>query len=153
VLFVRTLRRWDFVMSSPLFISGRRLCFVNPLTSALAQFRIRWAESDTRRAEAAIAPVQEFVAAMRPLQYLVAVVLILWLALPVELYLFGTGLELLVLMASFYALILVALAYIYVRRGVLQVCGRSFAAMSFDALACAPFSVNLVRKLAMQRSL
>jgi hypothetical protein len=153
VLFVRRFRRWGFVMSSPLFVSGRRLCCVNPLTPSVPQFRLRWSENDTRQEEERTEGLQEFLAALRPLQYLVAVLLILLLALPVELYLFGTGLELLVLMASFYGVILVALVYIYLRRSALQVSGRSFAALSFDALACAPFAINLVRKLAMQRSL
>ncbi len=153
VLFVRSRRRWSFVMSSPLFVSGRRLCFVNPLTPAAAQFRVRWSENDTRQEEERIEAVQEFLAVLRPLQYLVTVLLTLLLALPVELYLFGTGLELLVLMACFYGVILVALVYIYLRRKALGLSGRSFAALAFDALACAPFAINLVRKLGMQRSL
>jgi len=153
VLFVRGIRRWAFVMSSPLLVAGRRLCFVNPLAPAVAQFRIQWSENDTRPEEESGAVLQEFLAALRPVQYLVVVLLLLLLALPLELFLFGTGLELLLLMASFYGVILVALIYIYLHRGTLRLSGRSFAALSFDALACAPFAINLVRKLALHRSL
>ena len=56
-------------------------------------------------------------------------------------------------MALFYLVILVTLVVIYRRRGALRLTGRGFAALCFDALACAPFAINLVRKLALRRSL
>jgi hypothetical protein len=46
-----------------------------------------------------------------------------------------------------------ALGYIYARRRELRLSGKAFASLSFDSLACAPFALNLVRKLAMRRSL
>jgi hypothetical protein len=153
VLFVNRGGRWGFVMSSPLIFGGRRLCFVNPLAPGVAQFRVQWAENDSRQQQEGNEALQEFFTALRPVRYLTAVLLVMLLALPVELVIFGTGLELLVLMASFYLVILVALTYIYVRHRQLQLSGRSFAALCFDSLACSPFAINLTRKLAMRRSL
>jgi hypothetical protein len=153
VLFVNGGGRWSFVMSSPLLLGGRRLCFVNPLTPVVTQFRVRWSDQDTRQEQEQPGEIQEFLAALRPVRYLVAVLGVLLLALPVELVYFGTGPELLVLMASFYVVILVALTYVYVKRRVLKLTGRSFAALAFDALACSPFAINLVRKLGMRRAL
>ena len=153
VLFVNSRGRWGFAMSSPFLLGGRRLCFVNPLTPAVAQFRVRWSEDDARQEQESDEALQEFFAALLPVRYMTALLLVLLLALPVELMFFGTGLQLLALMASFYAVILLALAYIFVRRKALQLSGRAFAALSFDSLACSPFAINLVRKLTMQRGL
>jgi hypothetical protein len=153
VLFLRSDARWRYLLSSPLLLGGRRLCFVNPLTPAIPQFRVKWSENDTRQQSERDEDLSEFFTALRPLQYLVTGLWLLLLALPVELYLFGTGIELLALMAAFYGLVLAALIYTYVRRATLGLSGRAFAALSFDSLACAPFAVNLVRKLTMRRAL
>ncbi|MFX6230632.1 hypothetical protein ABTF44_21795, partial [Acinetobacter baumannii] len=53
----------------------------------------------------------------------------------------------------FYAVILVALSFVYARRGDLGLSGKAFAAVAFDAITCSPFAVNLVRKLCLRRSL
>jgi hypothetical protein len=153
VLFLRRGHRWRFVMSTQLLVEGRRLCFVSPLTPAIPQFRVRWSEGDARQEQEDEPALLAFFGALRPLQYLVSGLLLLLLALPVELLFFGTGPELLALMAAFYLLILVALGYTYARRAVLRLSVKSFLALSFDALACAPFAINLVRKLGMRRSL
>src|SRR5205814_1291722 len=42
---------------------------------------------------------------------------------------------------------------IFRRRRELRLTSRAFAALCFDALACSPFAINLVRKLALRRSL
>jgi hypothetical protein len=157
VLFVHHLAggrgRWGFVMSSALLLGGRRLCFVNPFTPAIPQFRVKWSEADTRQERESLDELHAFFAALRPVQYLVAVLWVLLAALPVEIAVLGTGPELLVLMASFYLVIVVMLVYVYVRRGALRLSSKAFAAVAFDALACSPFAVNLARKLAMRRSL
>jgi hypothetical protein len=86
-------------------------------------------------------------------QYLVNTLLVILLVLPVELFLFGTGVELLAIMASFYLVIVATLSCIYVRRHELELSDRSFLALCFDSLACAPFAINLARKLALRRGL
>jgi hypothetical protein len=153
LLLLRRTRGWSFAMSSPLMLGGRRLCLLNPFTPGVPTFRVRWSEADTRQEREPREELESFCAALRPVQYLVVVLWVLLLVLPVELILLGTGTELLALMVAFYVVILAALGYIGVRRRALCVSGRSFLALSFDALACAPFAVNLVRKLALRRSL
>jgi hypothetical protein len=153
VLFLRPRRGWQFAMSSGLLLAGRRLCFCNPLLPAIPQFRVQWSERDTRQEEERDGELSAFLAALRPLQYLVTALWLLLVALPFDVLLLGTGPELLALMAAFYLVILLALGYIYARRAALGVSAGALAALSFDALACAPFAVNLVRKLSMRRSL
>jgi hypothetical protein len=153
LLFARRSGKWTFGTSSSLLLAGRRVCFLNPFTPALPQFRVRWSETDTRQEQESREELDAFLAALGPLRYLVIALWVLLLVLPVELLVLGTGIGLLALMAAFYIVILAALAYIYARRRELHVSGRSFLALSFDSLACAPFAINLVRKLALRRSL
>ena len=153
LLLARRSGGWSFAVSSGLLLGGRRLCFLNPFTPATPQFPVRWSEADTRQEQESREELDAFLAALRPLQYLVITLWVLLLALPVELFLLGTGVELLALMGAFYVVVLAALGYIYVRRRELRVPGKAFLALCFDVLACAPFAVNLVRKLALRRSL
>jgi hypothetical protein len=152
LLFARRSGGWSFATSSSLLLAGRRVCFLNPFTPAIPQFRVRWSETDTRQEQESREELDAFLAALGPLRYLVIALWMLLLAVPVELLALGTGIELLVLMAAFYVVVLGALGYIYVRRRELHVPGKSFLALSFDSLACAPFAINLVRKLALRRS-
>jgi hypothetical protein len=153
LLFARRSGTWSFATSSSLLLAGRRVCFLNPFMPALPQFRVRWSEADSRQEHESREELDAFLAALEPLRYVVIALWVLLLALPVELLLLGTGIELLVLMAAFYVVILAALGYIYIRRRELHVSGKSFLALSFDCLACAPFAINLVRKLALRRPL
>jgi hypothetical protein len=153
LLFVRRAGRWSFAAGSALLLAGRRVCFLNPFTPGTPQFRVRWSEADTRQAQESREELDAFLAALGPLRYLVIILWVLLLVLPVELFLLGTGIELLALMAAFYAVTVAALGYIYARRRELRVSGKSFLALSFDSLACAPFAINLLRKLALRRPL
>ncbi len=153
LIFVRRSGRWKFDRGSGVLLAGRRLYLPNPLTPAIAQFRVRWSEADTRGDSEQRGELEQFLRALRPVKLLVLVLLLLLIALPAELYLFGTGVGLLVLMGCFYGAILTALAVVFARRRQLGVSVRSFAALAFDVLACAPFAINLVRKLCLRRSL
>jgi hypothetical protein len=146
--------RWRFSAGSSRFILfGRAVCMPNPLMPNRPQFRVRWSDRDPRADREDLAEVERFTSALRPVQYLVLTLLLLLLALPVELIWFGTGVELLALFAAFYGVILVTLGCIYARRDDLRVSGKAFAMLCVDSLACAPFAINLVRKLSMRRSL
>ena len=153
LLLLHRSRGWGFTEGSALLVAGRRLCLPNPLTPGTPQFRVRWSEADPRREQEEAGDLERFFRALRPVQSLVMALLVILLALPVELLLYGTGIELLALMATFYIVILATLAYIFARRRELRVSGRWFLALCFDCLACAPFAINLVRKLALRRAL
>jgi hypothetical protein len=144
---------WHCARVSAFLVAGRRVYLPHPLTPGTPQFKVRWSESDQRTEHEDAGELARFFRALRPVQYLVGALLVILLVMPVELFLYGTGIELLVLMAVFYLVIVVALAVIYFRRHELQLTGRAFAALCFDSLACAPFAINLVRKLALRRAL
>jgi hypothetical protein len=153
LLFLHRAQVWSCAEGSSLLLAGRRVWFPNPLTPGTPPFRVRWSESDPRQEQEDCPGLDRFFRALRPVQYLVNTLLVILLVLPVELLLFGTGVELLAIMAIFYLVVVVTLSYIYVRRHELQLSDRSFLALCFDSLACAPFAINLARKLALRRGL
>jgi hypothetical protein len=153
LIFLQVGGKWRCAQIPAFLISGRRVYLPNPLAPGTPQFKVRWSEADQRDAREDTAALAAFFRALRPVRYLVNTLLVILLVLPVELLLFGTGIELLALMAAFYLVIIGALVVVYVRRRELGLTGRAFAALSFDALACSPFAINLVRKLALRRSL
>jgi len=153
LIFERSRGRWRCGPLPAFLVAGRRVYLPNPCTPAIPQFRVRWSESDQRHEQEDVGELDRFSRALRPVQYLVNALLVILLVLPVELLLYGTGVELLAVMAAFYLVIIVALVVLYVRRRELRLTGRAFAALCFDALACAPFAINLVRKLTLRRSL
>ena len=87
------------------------------------------------------------------MRYLVIGLLVLLLALPVELLSVRHGNRAPGAHGRLLWVVLAALGYIYARRRELRVSGGSFLALCFDSLACAPFAINLVRKLALRRAL
>lgn len=153
LIFLHDGGKWRCARIPAVLLSGRRVFLPNPLAPATPQFKVRWSESDQRNEQEAMEELDRFFRALRPVQYLVNTLLVILLVLPVEMLLYGTGVELLAVMALFYLVILAALVFIHSRRRELQLTGRAFAALCFDALACAPFAINLVRKLALRRSL
>jgi hypothetical protein len=153
LLLLHRSRGWDFAEGSAFVLAGRRVCVPNPLTPGTPQFQVRWSEADPRQEQEQAGELERFFQALRPVQYLVMSLLVILLALPVELLLYGTGIELLAVMAAFYLVTLATLAYIFARRRELRVSGRSFLALCFDSLACAPFAINLARKLTLRRAL
>ena len=153
LIFLHAGAQWRCVRIPAFLVSGRRVFLPNPLTPGMPQFKVQWSDTDQRGEREDPAALAGFLQALRPVQYLVNTLLVILLVLPVELLLYGTGVELLALMAAFYLVIIIALVVVYVRRRELRLTGRAFAALSFDALACSPFAINLVRKLALRRSL
>ncbi len=153
LIFVRRGHGWSFAQSLPLVVAGNRVYLPNPLTPWRAEFKVRWSESDPRLQQEDSTQLDRFFRALRPVQYLVSLLLALLCALPAVLAIYGTDAQLLVLVAVFYGVILATLGYIFTRRQELRLTGRAFASLCFDVLACAPFAVNLVRKLALRRAL
>jgi hypothetical protein len=90
---------------------------------------------------------------LRPIGLIALLLAWLLVLLPLVSWTLGTGITLLAVFALYYVLVIVALVFVLRRRAVLQLSGSACASLVFDALACAPFATNLVRKIAMRRGL
>ena len=151
LLYVRAGKRWRAEGPSDISWLGRRLYLPNPLLPQRPGFKVHWNLNDDR---AAAAPVPaEFLRALRPIGFIATLLCGLLLLLPLISWTLGAGLVMLLLFAAYYSFILVALGFMVARRRTLQLSGAACAALAFDALACAPFAINLVRKIALRRGI
>lgn len=147
-------RAWDVSGGSDILMLGRRVFLPNPLTPQCAQFRVHWSDTDGRGDVENIEALELFTGRLRRLGVLMQILaLLLLFALPAITWFVGTGWLLLGLFAAFYLLIFVALGMVYAARAPLGVGGAKFAALCVDSLLCAPFAVNLLRKVSLHRSL
>jgi hypothetical protein len=151
LLFVRAGRRWRVEGPSTISLSGRRLYLPNPLLPQRPGFRIHWNLDDERAAPTALP--DEFLRALRPIGFMTMLLSWMLLLLPLVSWTLGAGLGLLALFAAYYLFVLIALAFALRGRAALQLSGKACASLAFDALACAPFAANLVRKIALRRGL
>jgi hypothetical protein len=143
--------RWRVHGGSELRIAARRVFLPNPLLPWRPQFLVRWSVDDPRTA-AGDEPAA-LMQALRPVGVINQLQLVLLLALPLVAWTLGAGLLLLALFALFYVFSLVALALLWWRRGPAGLQARAFWLLALDALACAPFAVNLVRKVSMRHGI
>jgi len=144
-------RDWQVSGGSELRLAGRRIFMPNPLLPARPQFVVRWSVADKRAAGQADDPA--LLPALRAPGVIVQLQLVLLLALPIVSWTLGAGIVMLGLFALFYLLTLLALALLWPRRARCGLQPRAFWMLALDALACAPFAVNLVRKVAMRHGL
>lgn len=151
LVYLHGAGRWRAAGPSTISLWGRRLYLPNPLLPQRPGFKVHWSLNDTRPAAAPVPG--EFLRALRPVGFICLLLCGLLLLLPVVSWTLGTGLTMLLLFAGYYLLVLCALAWVLARRAALRLSGTACAGLAFDALACAPFAVNLVRRIALRRGL
>lgn len=133
---------------------GRHVALPALLAPHALVFKVRWSENDPRPPVEQPTELDTFEHGLYGLKSLVWVLLaLLIVALPVASIGFGAGVALLAVFAAYYLLVVVALLLVYRRRVALRLSGRSFASLAVDVLACAPFAVNLINKLSLQRGI
>jgi hypothetical protein len=143
--------RWLVDGGTALRLAGRRLFLPNPLLPLRPQFQVRWGLDETRAV--AVDGPQQLLRALRAVGLLNQLQLLLLLALPVVAWTLGAGLVMLALFALFYLLTLAALGVAWRRRSACGLATRAFWMLALDALACAPFAVNLTRKISMRHGI
>lgn len=70
--------------------------------------------------------------------------------LPLVLYFFGTGAELLGWLVAVYLVVARIVAGLFQRRSVLQLSKRDCAGLAFECACCPPLAINIVRKLTLR---
>jgi hypothetical protein len=163
LLFQRSRRRWRVGAGSNQLLFGRRLCLPGLLQPWLALYRLQWNDAPepvTVPGAAVALPaapgVETAVAVglvgLLPLQCLCSLMLLLLLpVLPLVSLGYGAGWAMLGVFTLYYLLVIVALLLVWLRRRQWQLSGRAFASLALDALACAPFAANLLRRVTLQQ--
>jgi hypothetical protein len=151
VLFERAAKGWRIRADSPVRRWGRRLLLPNLFTPQRPLFRVAWSITDTR--PAGNADLALLFHALRPVGVICQLLLLMLLALWPLCWLLGAGLTVLVLFAAYYLLVVAALVLVFRRRVALGLTTGACWALAFDVLACAPFAVNLVRRVSLHHGL
>jgi len=151
VLFERAGGQWRIRADSSVRRWGRRLLLPNVFTPQRPLFRVAWSITDSRpAADADLAPLFQ---ALRPIGVICQLLLLMLLALWPLCWILGAGLAVLVLFAAYYLLVICTLVLVFRRRGAFGMSTKGCWALAFDVLACAPFAVNLVRRLSLHHGI
>ena len=146
--------RWSFSGGSDWFLFRRRIHVPNPLLPQRPIYKVYWLETDSYRGGETSEDLLSFKKAIVPIQITVIFLLTqLLITLPLTSLLLGAGTTLLVVFVMFYGVIIAALWWAYRRRVDFCLTKKTYWALVVDVLACAPFAVNLVRKLSLNRSI
>lgn len=145
VLLERAGGRWWPRRGSSMLIAGRRPCLPNPLTPhrPLLQLSLERLLGDAGEA----VDVQPFLPALLELRWLTLTLLGLFFLMPAVLYVTGTGAIFLGWMACAYAAVFTIAAVVWRRRDALGLTRLEAAKLGFEAIACAPFAINMVRRV------
>lgn len=154
MLFTRSASRWQTLGGSELRLGGRRVVLPNPLLPQRPQFLVRWSLADARADASETDPLQRLLPALRFIGVVnVLQLMLLLLALPLTAWTLGAGLVMLIVFALFYLLTLLNLALVWRRRDALHLSTRNLWTLALDVLACAPFAVNLTRKISQRHGI
>lgn len=98
--------------------------------------------------------LQHYLDALLPFKVLSVALLVLFFpALPAVLYFYGNGMLLLLWLALVYGNVIAIVYHLVRRRRVLELSARKVASIGFECVACAPFAINIVRKLTLRKDL
>lgn len=151
LVLIRGARHWDCAAGSDWLLLRRRLYLPNPFTPQRLLWRACWSTASHGGEPTDLAALAALQYRLRPLRVLVWVLLLLIVvALPLGVIGGATPLLLLALFAAIYLVALISVAWLWRHRSELGLSVRACRALSFDALACPPFAINLVRKIALR---
>jgi hypothetical protein len=155
LIFSEINGKWFF--SSPeahAQILKKYLYLPNPLTPDKPIFRVFWSVSEPNERQQDKETLQNFLLTLKPSRHMTyCLFLLLFIVLPVVVFVFGSGLELLLLIVAIYLTISAMLIQVYRQRKMLELTGKTIVKLAFDSLMCAPFALNLLRKITLHRSL
>ena len=155
LIFTAKRRKWAFTSAESHWqMLGKNLYIPNPFTPSSVMFRVSWFITGSEQPPEDQHRLNNFILALTPLRwmtyYLFALLIVV---LPLIMLGYGAGLEFLIVVAAVYLTITVMLVLVWRQKEVLGLSKKTFAKLSFDSLACAPFALNLLRKITLQRSL
>ena len=151
-VFIKGRRSWYFSYPETNWsFLGRQLYIPNPLTPEAPIFRLYWTVSNQQKINREES-LESLLTTIIPLQYLMMILLMFFFIwLPTVLFLYGSGPQLLWMFGIIYLNISVILVFIYRNKKILGISNKKYIALVFESLACAPFSLNILRKITLSR--
>lgn len=152
IVLTGTRGGWLVSGGSAFELGGRRVFLPHPLCVHRPLFRLAWSVSEVRQDESALPGLLRVSQALRDIApWTMALLLLFAMGLPCVLFALHAMAWLLAWLVSVYALIVGMLVHVYLRREALGLSGRAVAAIALDAMLCAPFALNTVRKIGLQQ--
>ncbi|GLQ48992.1 hypothetical protein ACFFJT_02130 [Dyella flava] len=152
IMLIGVRRGYRVSAGSGFEFGGRHVFLPQPLFPHQPLFRLSWPlqgvyGGDTqairfRRVRVALAAVSPWT---------LILLLLFALGLPFVLFVSASVEALLAWIATVYAVIVMMLVQVYRHRKALNLSGRAVAAVALDALLCAPFALNIVRKIGLRQ--
>lgn len=154
VAFIEMGGRWDF--SSPLSrwrIFGKIPLIPNLFTPYKSIFRFAWSTNKEVFEREKTVINSDFLNALNPIRYLVVAQLIaLLVVIPLIIFQLGTNSIFLFALGAVYLISSLMVAVTCYKRSALRLSSKELLQISFDVIACPPFSINLVRKLSLTQN-
>lgn len=153
LVYIYKNKEWDFSESYVNF-SRRNLYIPKPWQAGCPLFRIHWSVTSTSADEEDAESLQCFLSQLNDLRrYIAALIYLQLIGLPFALLTLGTGIGFLLIVVSVYITIIATLVKVYRHRVELGVTKITVAKIAFESLACAPYAINIVRKLSLGRKI
>lgn len=152
LVYQRAAGRWRVLAGPDILLRGRRMLLPNPATPQWPLFRVRWTVGETKQGQQPAIEPAPLLRALRPIGALNLLQLMLLCALPMVLWMVGPAAALLVFVL-FYLLTLGALVLAWRSRSALGLSGKDYSLLMLDVMACAPFAINMTRRLATRHGL
>lgn len=150
VMLEKAGRRWRAHGGSAMLLAGKRPFVPSLLLPWRPLLRVS-VQALLGEEHAGRNDLQHFLNALMPFKVLSMCLLVLFFPLlPLVLYRFGTGVELLCWFAAVYLCVAGIAYHAFRRRRVLELSLREVAALAFECACCAPFAINIVRKLTLR---
>jgi hypothetical protein len=152
VVFAHGRRGWRAVLGSGFLLGGRYLVMPGAWMPGMPMFRACWSQAPHRAGPRA--PMRVLLRALRPLQWASRVLaVLLFVAMPVGLFLHAAPTWMLALVAAMYGIALACVGWAWRCRRVFGLDGKGLASLAFEVIACPPFAVNVVMKLTLRLGL
>jgi hypothetical protein len=139
---------------SDIELGGRHVFVPSPLLPHRTLFRVSWPQQGNYAGAAQVMRfrrVRIALAVVAP--WVLSLLLLFVVGLPCVLFVSGSATALLVWVVLVYAVILMALVQVYRFRKALNLSRRAVLAIALDSLLCAPFALNIVRKIGLRQHL
>ena len=154
LVFIKGYQKWHFISPGRNWLfRGRWLYIPNLFRPDRPLIRVYWPAPDQpiQNAQDILDKVTDM---LIPIGYLVTtLLLILFLLLPVVLLRYGSGPQLLWVFGLIYFNISVILILVYNKKVELGISNKKYISLAIDSLACPPFALNIVRKIALHQTL
>jgi hypothetical protein len=154
IIFIESYGKWSVSFPSARWrLMGKLLFFPNPFTPFNLVFLTTWTTKDSS-SNNKLKDVSKLLVAMSYLRISVIVLMfLLIIALPIVIFKLGIGTSSLVVLFLIYLTIISMLCYTYFKKEDLGLSNKAFAELAFEALACPPFALNLIRNISLRHLL